>query len=286
MKAIKSISALCLLAIVAVTFTACFKFDDPPKREPFTVDLAKVMTIADFKTEASRRGLPATFAFHPDSAQIFIRGQVISNDRDGNIYREFFIQDESGHGLRIKDGRRTSLYNFYRLGQTVYILTNGLTLGNNNGTLELGTRNRNFPHSSNFQIDFIEVQWLINRHIFQGVHGVPVEPDTVTLQQLNENLIGTLVRINGLTLVPSGIPTWANPNPGGGASPQSLSQNFTDGSSSQIIVRTSGFARFAGDTMPTEPVDIVGILTRFGTSGAARGYQLVLRDLNDVTKRP
>lgn len=272
----KTISKFSILALVAITFTACFEFDEPQPREPFTVDPAKVMTIRDFK--ALHQGWPITF--HPDSATIFISGQVISNDQDGNIFREFFIQDSTG-GLRIKDGRRGGLNNFFKLGQTVYVFCNGLTLGNNRGTLELGTRGR-----GNFEVDFIEAQWLINHHIFQGDTGAPVPPKEVKLSELNPGLIGSLVRINDLTFVGGSIPTWANLS---GDSPQSLSQIFSDTinpnngmpvsvDGRRIIVRTSGFARFAGETIPTYAVDIVGILTRFDGN-----FQLVLRDLDDVT---
>ena len=262
-----------MLAIVAITFNACFKFDDPPKQEPVTFPPEKIISIDSLKS--FHRGQPVHFT---DS--IMISGRVISSDRSGNLYREFFIQDETG-GLKIKVAR-SGLYNFYRLGQTIYINCRGLTLGNYAGTLELGWRSVD----PRYETGFIEGQWLINQHIFQGPQGDPLEPRTVTLQQLNRSMIGTLVRIENLTFShtdrsPTGvnIPTWAFPFPPDGAAPVTLSQVFTNGSNS-IIVRTSGYARFAGTDMPTEPVNMVGILTIFNTT-----YQLVLRDLNDVEVR-
>jgi len=67
---------------------------------------------------------------------------------------------------------------------------------------------------------------------------------------------------------------------------------FTDAAGDTLRVRTSGFARFAGDTIPQGPVDLVGVLSlhsgRLGT-WFGRGnnhfpdYQLAIRDLRDVT---
>jgi len=286
-------SLLGVFVFIAVTLTSCFNYDEPPRPEPANVDSNLIITIADLKQ--MHDGAPVTIR---DS--VFIAGRVISSDRQGNIFREMFIQDSTA-GLRIRVGR-SGLYNFYSLGQRIYIKLQGLTIGNNNGTLELGTRSAN----PSFQTGFIEVPWLINRHILPGIQQALVEPTTVTLEQVNDtarrkDLVGTLVRLENLTFrnAEDDIPTWANPNPGDGASPQTVNQFFADGTIrgfdtirstdgtitrvdtlwQSIIVRTSGHARFAGERIPTTPVDIVGILTVFGNS------QIGIRDLNDVTPR-
>jgi len=210
---------------------------------------------------------------------------VISSDRDGNIFREMFIQDETG-GLRIRVGR-SGLYNFYPLGQHVFIRLQGLTIGNNNGTLELGVR------SANFTTGFIDVPWLINHHVLSGPQDTLVEPRIFTVAQLNDatfrtNYIGTLVKIENVRFShttegtgsrPFGqLSTWANPFPADGGAPQSVNQNFVDENGQNIIIRTSGHARFAGDFIPRCVVDIVGVLTVFGGNS-----QMFIRSLNDVT---
>ena len=67
---------------------------------------------------------------------LVIGGQVTSSDRSGNVYRELYIQDESG-AISIKIGR-TSLYSDYHPGQWVYVRCKGLTLGSYSGMPQLG----------------------------------------------------------------------------------------------------------------------------------------------------
>ena len=65
-----------------------------------------------------------------------IAGQVISSDRSGNIYRELYIQDETG-AIDVKIGK-SSLYSDYHLGQWVYVDCNGLMIGSYSGMPQLG----------------------------------------------------------------------------------------------------------------------------------------------------
>ncbi|MCL2416521.1 MAG: DUF5689 domain-containing protein [Bacteroidales bacterium] len=290
----KQISKISIFAIIAVTLTACFQYDEPPRQEPVVINPDHVITIAElqglFRSQGTQPLTIRDSVVLPSGRvvrdSIYISGQVVSSDRDGNIFREMFIQDETG-GLRIRVGR-SNLYNFYRLGQHVYIRVDGLTIGNNNGTLELGLR------SENFTTGFIDVAWLINRHVLPGRQDTLVKPKTFTLQELNSstfladsNLVGTLVKIEnvrfshttaGTGARPFGqLSTWANPFPADGGAPQSVNQNFVAGNDT-IIIRTSGHARFARDLVPRCAVNIVGVLTVFGGNS-----QIFIRDLNDVT---
>ena len=254
-------------------FTACFNYDQPPPQPPANVDQAHIITIGQLQQRFHGQGTSAPLTIL-DS--VFISGRVISSDRDGNIFREMFIQDDYGYGLRIRVGR-SGLYNFYRLGQRIYINLQGLTIGNNRGTLELGLRSVN----PSFATGFIEVPFLINHHILPGEQEALVLPRTATLPEANSPVtrrVGTLIRIENVTFVePTGtnpILTWANINLGG--SPQSVNQIFRDERGNQFVVRSSGHSRFANDPVPTGPVDIVGVLTVFDNS------QMFIRDLNDV----
>jgi hypothetical protein len=46
---------------------------------------------------------------------------------------------------------------------------------------------------------------------------------------------------------------------------------------SSLVLRTSGYSRFAGDTINTKMGTIVGVLTYYNGT-----YQLIIRDLSDV----
>ena len=284
-------SILGVFLFIAITLTSCFNYDTPPRQEPVVIDPAHVITIAELQGLYRNQAVQQPLAIRDSVVlsdrvvrdSIFISGQVVSSDRDGNIFREMFIQDETG-GLRIRVGR-SGLYNFHPLGQLVYVRLDGLTIGNNNGTLELGVR------SESFTTGFIDVPWLISRHVLAGPQDTLVLPRTFTLAQLNNTdfrteYIGTLVRIENVTFShttpgtgsrPFGqLPTWANPFPADGGAPQSVNQNFVLGNDT-IIVRTSGHARFAREFIPRCAVDIVGVLTVFGGNS-----QIFIRNLDDV----
>ena len=72
----------------------------------------------------------------------------------------------------------------------------------------------------------------------------------------------------------------------------SVTQVFEEIETGELIrVRTSGFARFAGNTIPEGPIDLIGVLSlhtdRHGSwfgrgSGDFPDYQLAIRDLRDV----
>ena len=101
---------------------------------------------------------------------VYIKGKVTTSDKAGNFYRGLYIQDDTG-GIELKVGK-TGLYNIYKLGQTLYVKCKGLTVGEYNGAKQLGY----FDTSGEYQTAYIDIQILIDSHIFKGEHGDPVEP--------------------------------------------------------------------------------------------------------------
>jgi len=89
-------------------------------------------------------------------------------------------------------------------------------------------------------------------------------PQIITPLQMDESHEGELVRINNVI--------FAN----GGATFASGVNNFTSGTESGIIY-VSGASLINGTQIPTSAVDLVGILSVFGST-----YQLLLRDGNDI----
>lgn len=101
---------------------------------------------------------------------VYIKGKVTTSDKAGNFYRGLYIQDDTG-GIELKVGK-TGLYNIYKLGQTLYVKCKGLTVGEYNGAKQLGY----FDTSGEYQTAYVDIQILIDSHIFKGEHGDPVEP--------------------------------------------------------------------------------------------------------------
>ena len=156
----------------------------------------KFMTIHDLKTKYKSGGLEL-------SGNVWIRGQVISSDVTGNIYRELYIQDETG-GIDVKVGK-SSLYSDFRLGQWVYVYCDGLTLGAYNGMPQLGMEPDN-TSTNEYETSYIDVQAIIDQHIFRGAYAEPLKPLTVNEADIKAaisagfagELWGKLVTIPGL----------------------------------------------------------------------------------------
>ena len=139
----------------------------------------------------------------------WIKGQVISSDKTGNIYRELYIQDETGV-ISVKIGL-SSLYSDYKLGQTVYVKCSGLTIGQYNGMPQLGVEDP----TGEYETAYLDNRYLIDAHVIRGAWGDPVAPRRVTEDELvaalkegyTNPLWGQLVTIEDLQY---GAPTQYN----------------------------------------------------------------------------
>ena len=138
------------------------------------------------------------------SGNVWVKGQVTSSDVTGNIYRDLYIQDATG-GIDLKLGK-SSLYSEYALGQTIYVYCDGLTLGAYNGMPQLGM-DADQTTTNEYETSYIDVQAIIDRHVFKGQYGTPLQPEDVDETQLkasiaagfNGDLWGKLVTVKGLS---------------------------------------------------------------------------------------
>ena len=125
---------------------------------------------------------------------IIIKGQVVSEDRSGNVYKSLYIQDETS-GIEIKLGK-SGLYNDYKLGQWVYVKCSGLTLGAYNGMLQIGYEDP----TGEYETSYLDVQYIIDTHVFRGELDTPVEAKKISADDLlKEENLGCYVELDGLT---------------------------------------------------------------------------------------
>ncbi len=163
---------------------------------------------------------------HVITDNIWIRGQVVSDDRTGNLYREIYLQDATG-GIDLKLGK-SALYSDYKLGQWVYVLCRDLCIGEYNGMPQLGLE-PDSTASNEYETSYIDIQAVIDSHVFRGEYDTPVSPKVVTEAQLKAALTegftgdiwGTYVTLSGLSyadetfalLYPHGILNHKKDNP-------------------------------------------------------------------------
>jgi len=222
MKLSNYIPKLSLLAIIATTFFACKRYDNPPEFQPPNIPQEKIITIKELKLSLwnpDLRGVGDTFNFlrtyfvstavgcdEPPENVIFreqyahaseikedfyIKGRVISDDRQGNFFRQLFIQcatapEDEATGIVVKLGS-SGLYNFYDVGQIVYIKLQNLILGFYRGMYEIGY----WPDvETYFPTSFIDAPTLVKHHVLAGDPSdlQPVKPRKVTVAELTQYL--------------------------------------------------------------------------------------------------
>ena len=181
---------------------------DAAYRLPYTEDqlkeqegLESITSIADLK--ANYNGIAVTI-----DQNIWIKGKVISSDKSGNIYNEMYIQDgkssADGAAITLKLGKG-SLYNEYPVGTWVYVKCEGLTLGAYNGMLQLGM-GADQTASNEYETSYMNLQAVIDAHIFRGFQDEAYEPVTLTEAALktaisagaSDKIWGKMVTLEGL----------------------------------------------------------------------------------------
>ncbi len=229
----------------------------------------------------------------PDGSHYIIHGTVISSDEEGNIYKAFYIRDETA-ALTLS----VNAYNLWllnRVGQDVVIDLTGMYAGRYSGLMQLGFPQWNAQANKNtctfMGIDFYEKHRQLN--------GLPVPSNAQpvlgpSFADLNANVgdpdflkkwQGQLVRFNNVSFPAADGKTTLC------ASYQteiSAEQNkvLTDANGDAIIVRTSGYADFWNKILPMGSGDVVGILGFYRSSSTSNidtsAWQLMLLSENDL----
>jgi len=132
-----------LLLIVSL-FQGCIPTDD---FEVPDLEEEKILIEGDLTSIAAIKGnyKEETGEIHTfRETNTWIEGYVISDDSGGNFYKKLVIQDkpmdpQAGIQILLDD---SSLHQTYNFGRKVYVKLDGLSLGFNNGVLQLGIQNR------------------------------------------------------------------------------------------------------------------------------------------------
>jgi len=244
------------LFAIAIAFSACFEedFDHPPVTgsDPgleVTTTIAELVAMHSFGTTT------------PIEDDLVIRGTVVADDFSGNWFRSFVIQDGTGGITVLLDIAES--YTFYPEGREVYIRLKGLAIGDFNNLTQLGE----FDAAAN------EVAGInnANNHIVPSVARDLPEPTALTINQLGLEHVNTLVKIEGVEFVDQNT-TFAN-----AATQSAFNLDVEDCNNNEVIVRTSGFASFAGENVPQGNGTLVGVLSIFGDT-----YQFLVRRPSDL----
>ncbi len=192
MKAIKILSIALVLGMTACEeFQPVFtgKYEEPGFVRPVDMKSKVNTTIAELKDIYTVNKAPVTIQDY-----IVIGGQVTTSDQVGNLYKSLYIQDETA-GIELKLGKN-GLYNEYKVGQWLYVVCEGLTVGDYNGMIQLGYSDP----TGEYGTSYMEHQYIIDNHVFKGAPADPVQPVVITEAELKDKKnLGRLVTIKDLT---------------------------------------------------------------------------------------
>ena len=252
-----------LLVLCATVVSCDKKWDEPVFNAPTYTGPAANKTLQDIIDVYARAGKMDSICHATDT--FIVKAVVVSSDEGGNFYKTMVVQDETA-ALEIQINA-SGLYARYPVGQTVYIKCNGLVVGNYHGIYQIGW----IYEGSVGRIDGN----FLDRYLFKDGMPKDVTPlDITSPAGINAGNVCRLVRIRNCEFASDAVgKPWSED-----AMTTSRYISKINGSSvSDLVVRTSNYAKFRKLLVPAGKGDLVGILTVYNST-----YQFMLRDNKDV----
>lgn len=277
----KYISYISVLMLGMAGLSSCNdNWETPPMVYPEST-LESNVTLDNVKTKywSTERNNVNTVGFLGDitgdasqaADSAIFKGRVISESSTGNIYNSIVVQgDGCALNISVRTNKLTAIPAF---GQEIFVNITGMKIGNYNGLMQLGAEgtyqgqpSMTFMESADFEAKF-------------QINGVPdaskvdtllitlgdiANKDAATLQKYQSQL----VRIDGLTFETPGQPF---------AGAENTNRYAKDDSGNRLNIRTSSYASFKSNIIPTGQGSVVGILSYFGTD-----WQLLLNDITGI----
>lgn len=272
MKAQKFITILKVF-ILSLLFTSCVKDDDfelpdtQIKIPPFS---GEIKSLAEVSTKASEK----VSEFNDDYA---VEGYVISSDEGGNYYEKIYIQTLDGTDGFSVAVKKSGLFGEYPVGTKVQVRLKGLTTQILNGKLEVGyetyTNKKGVVSVGKMPVSAYKKQLInLNEKADEATLTKKVKDIKKFDISKHVNLLVTFERVFfekeavGQTYHQKKNDKIYGTNYG-----------LLDSLGGSIVFRTSKFAKFANETVPSEKLNVTGIITKYRDS-----YQFMVRTVKDV----
>lgn len=237
-------SIIFVIMLVLAGFVSCVEqeFDEPPGQE---LPEGETLTIQQVKDLYPGTG---AYKFTEDK---YLYATVIADESSGNLYKQLFIQDNTG-GLNI---RMTGSANHVSEGDSVQIILKDLIIS---------------QYASAYQLDSVKSAY----DIIVLENNVPRNPAVVTINDLKSHTYTSqLVKLENVQFTPSDTSkTFAD-----GYGLVTENRMLMDCDKNQVIVRTSGYSNFANEPIPDGKGSLVAVVGRFNND-----VQLLIRNLNEV----
>lgn len=245
-----------------------------------------VISIADLKTQFASVVNSSTDAYKLIEKDMMIKAVVTGNDVSGNIYNQVSVQDASGAIIVGING--SGLSGYLPVGQEILINLKGLYIGNYRKLPQIGGVNTKLSDGTLSMGKIERAVWnehfkILNPGEADASTVVPEEFDLTKLTDaayMDAN-VGKLMTLKKVKFASAnGTNVWAPDD-------TNTSLELIDAetgkkiSSSNLVVRNSGYSKFANEVVPQGVFDITGILTRYYKKDKDT-WQIVLRSTDDL----
>ncbi len=287
MKKIKFIA----LAFLALTLGSCMGdgYADPDLTEKVpaspwgnnSLREKNVISIADLKTQFATI-INSDNGYKQIEKDMMIKAVVTGNDVSGNIYNQVSVQDASGAIIIAING--SGLSGYLPVGQEILVNLKGLYIGSYKKLPQIGGVNTKLSDGSLGMGKIERAIWnehfkILNPGEADASTVVPEEFDLTKLTDaayMDAN-VGKLMTLKKVKFASAnGTNVWAPDD-------TNTSLELIDAetgkkiSSSNLVVRNSGYSKFANEVVPQGVFDITGIFTRYNNT-----WQIVLRNTDDL----
>lgn len=292
MKKIKFIA----LAFLALTLGSCMgdSYADPDLTDkvpaaPYgnnSLREKNVISIADLKTQFASVVNSSTDAYKLIEKDMMIKAVVTGNDVSGNIYNQVSVQDASGAIIIGING--SGLSGYLPVGQEILINLKGLYIGNYRKLPQIGGVNTKLSDGSLSMGKIERAIWnehfkILNPGEADASTVVPEEFDLTKLTDaayMDAN-VGKLMTLKKVKFASAnGTNVWAPDD-------TNTSLELIDAETGKrinknnLVVRNSGYSKFANEVIPQGVFDITGIFTRYHNKDYDT-WQIVLRSTDDL----
>lgn len=200
-----------------------------------------------------------------------IEATIVANDEHDNLYKSISIQDSTAGIIISLEG--VSLYQLYPIGSTIRLHLKNLFLTDYRRMLQVVA---SVDTSSGQLLTSGIPATLFSKHISIIKDNSITNPILVSYKNLSDTLQGRLIKISNVEFAAADTNlTFADKKNKIGAS---RSLKFCVGGT--IYLRTSGYADFAGFSIPKNNGDITGIYSVYNSE-----KQIIIRDTNDILFR-
>lgn len=287
MKKIKFIA----LAFLALTLGSCMGdgYADPDLTDKVpaapwgnnSLREKNVISIADLKTQFATI-INSDNGYKLIEKDMMIKAVVTGNDVSGNIYNQVSVQDASGAIIIAING--SGLSGYLPVGQEILVNLKGLYIGNYRKLPQIGGVNTKLSDGTLSMGKIERAVWnehfkILNPGEADASTVVPEEFDLTKLTDaayMDAN-VGKLMTLKKVKFASAnGTNVWAPDD-------TNTSLELIDAetgkkiSSSNLVVRNSGYSKFANEVVPQGVFDITGIFTRYNNT-----WQIVLRSTDDL----